>query len=105
MSDPQLEKKKSRVDVFDIGALVGLLLVVYGLWMIYRPLAPLVGGLLLVSVCCINGGICSSASTPMAGSRKVRLSTTFTPSRSVPASTRNREKSSWTSHCLVDACS
>lgn len=46
------EKRKQRaVSFLDLGVLVGLVSTIYGLWLIYRPLGPLVGGLLLTAAC------------------------------------------------------
>lgn len=43
--------EKRKATLFDAGVIVGLALMVFGLWQIYRPLAPLVGGLFIVLIC------------------------------------------------------
>jgi hypothetical protein len=48
-------KEKLQKTALDLGAIAGIGLFVFGLAMIYRPLAPLVGGLVLSAVCIFIG--------------------------------------------------
>lgn len=47
----------SRIDGYDLVALIGLLLLAVGCWLVYEPLALIVPGLLLLAFGVIGGVI------------------------------------------------
>lgn len=51
----QTEKAKRVKLALDLGAIMGLALFVYGLYLVWHPLAPLAGGLLLAGGCIFSG--------------------------------------------------
>jgi hypothetical protein len=55
MTGPKQPAKNRLETLLDLGVLLGALLFVYGLWLVWHPLAPLVGGLLLAGGCGFAG--------------------------------------------------
>jgi hypothetical protein len=56
MTDPKDATRDKRVKLaLDAGAIVGSSSFVYGLYLIYHPLGPLVGGLLVALGCAFAG--------------------------------------------------
>lgn len=57
LSDSEMRIEKARRFKFalDLGAIGGLALFVFGLYLIWHPLAPIVGGLLIASGCIFSG--------------------------------------------------
>jgi hypothetical protein len=52
---PQPPRSKLLTFALDAGVLAGAALFVFGLYLVWHPLAPLVGGLLLAAACGLAG--------------------------------------------------
>jgi hypothetical protein len=56
MTDPKKERSEKLLKMaFDVGVLFGITLFILGLYLIWHPLAPLVGGLLIALGCWFAG--------------------------------------------------
>jgi hypothetical protein len=56
MEDPkQAARKRAGKLALDLGVLAGFILFVIGLYQVWHPLAPLVGGLLIAVACLFAG--------------------------------------------------
>lgn len=49
------EESKLAIAFLDLGLVVGLGLLIYGLWEVYAPLAPIAGGSAIAVVCGLIG--------------------------------------------------